>query len=659
MTPSPMKTSSTHGSHDSLATSGPSAASRSSVQDTAKIMDKAWEDVQKKTFTKWVNTKLQMRGLAINDITTDLTDGVNLIQLLEIIGDESLGKFNRVPKMRIQKIENQNTALAFIKRRGVNLTNIGAEDLTDGNEKLALGLIWTIILRFTIADISEEGLTAKEGLLLWCQRKTAPYNPEVQVKDFSFSWQDGLAFCALIHRHRPDLLDFHALNKADKHGNMALAFDVAAKHLGIPKLLDVEDVVDLPKPDERSVMTYVAQYFHAFSQLDKFEVAGRRVAKFAELMSSVFQMQNDYERRARALVDGMAAQQAAWHAEPPAAAYVDAKQQSTAFNEYKSTIKRGWVAEKRDLDALLGNIQTKLITYHLKPYAPPKGLAPADVDAAWQAHLTHEASRKKAINAQIKEIKEQLMVAFAKTANDLQAHLNTMSAALAGLNGELDDQRAKVEAAQADLPKHQAALQDLKRIGRECEAANVEENEYTIYAVEDVEFDLGLVATALTKKLQFIENQSVARQLTNLTPQQLEEFETTFRHFDKDLSNTLNAIEFKASLAGLGIAYTDAEFDQVFTQVSGGTAEINFEQFVQYMRSVTEDKTSSPDQVLAAFQALANAKGHVTEADMRVAHITPEVMTYLREAMPHANGDKDALDYRAFLAQCFEGTGAQ
>jgi hypothetical protein len=94
----------------------------------------------------------------------------------------------------VQKFENVNKSLDYIKSRGIQMTNIGAEDVVDGNSKIILGLIWTLILRFTISDINEEGLSAKEGLLLWCQRKTACYD-EVEVRDFSTSWNNGLALC--------------------------------------------------------------------------------------------------------------------------------------------------------------------------------------------------------------------------------------------------------------------------------------------------------------------------------------------------------------------------------------------------------------------------------------------------------------------------------
>jgi Calponin homology (CH) domain len=156
------------------------------------LLESRWIAVQEKTFTKWLNTKIAARDLHIADLVGDLSDGVILIHLLELLGNESLGRYAARPKLRVQRFENVNTALAYVRGKGITMTNIGAEDVVDGNRKIILGLIWTLILRFTISDINEEGMTAKEGLLLWCQRKTACYE-EVEVRDFSSSWNNGLA----------------------------------------------------------------------------------------------------------------------------------------------------------------------------------------------------------------------------------------------------------------------------------------------------------------------------------------------------------------------------------------------------------------------------------------------------------------------------------
>lgn len=86
------------------------------------------------------------------------------------------------------QIANVNKALDFIEAKGVKLVSIGAEEIVDGNLKMTLGMIWTIILRFAIQDISVEEMTAKEGLLLWCQRKTAPYK-NVNVQNFHLSFK--------------------------------------------------------------------------------------------------------------------------------------------------------------------------------------------------------------------------------------------------------------------------------------------------------------------------------------------------------------------------------------------------------------------------------------------------------------------------------------
>lgn len=282
------------------------------------------------------------------------------------------------------------------------MTNIGAEDVVDGNRKIILGLIWTLILRFTISDINEEGMTAKEGLLLWCQRKTACYD-EVEVRDFSSSWNDGLAFCALLDIHRPDLIDYDALDKSDHRGNMQLAFEIAHKEIGIPELLDVEDVCDVAKPDERSLMTYIAYWFHAFSQMEKVENAGRRVEKFVNNMQGAWEMQSAYERRMAELLRLIREQMEQWQQATFEGTYIDAKRQAVEFSSYKKGKKRDWVAEKSDLATLLGNIKTKLGTYRLRVYEPPPELSLETTDREWARLTESEMIRAQLINETIRE----------------------------------------------------------------------------------------------------------------------------------------------------------------------------------------------------------------------------------------------------------------
>lgn len=238
------------------------------------LLDPAWEKQQRKTFTAWCNSHLRKAGTQIDNIEEDFRNGLKLMLLLEVISGEQLPKPDR-GKMRFHKIANVNKALQFIESKGVKLVSIGAEEIVDGNVKMTLGMIWTIILRFAIQDISVEEMTAKEGLLLWCQRKTAPYK-NVNVQNFHMSWKDGLAFCALIHRHRPELIDYHKLSKDNPIENLNTAFDIAEKYLDIPRMLDAEDMVNSVKPDERSVMAYVSSYYHAFSGAQQAETADRK-----------------------------------------------------------------------------------------------------------------------------------------------------------------------------------------------------------------------------------------------------------------------------------------------------------------------------------------------------------------------------------------------
>ncbi|XP_050806452.1 dystonin isoform X5 [Gopherus flavomarginatus] len=236
------------------------------------------DKVQKKTFTKWINQHLMKVRKRVNDLYEDLRDGHNLISLLEVLSGDTLPrerdflKTLRLPRekgrMRFHRLQNVQIALDYLKKRQVKLVNIRNDDITDGNPKLTLGLIWTIILHFQISDIhvtgQSEDMSAKERLLLWTQQTTEGY-AGIRCENFTTCWRDGKLFNAIIHKYRPDLIDMNTVAVQSNLANLEHAFYVAEK-LGVTRLLDPEDV-NVSSPDEKSVITYVSSLYDAFPKV--------------------------------------------------------------------------------------------------------------------------------------------------------------------------------------------------------------------------------------------------------------------------------------------------------------------------------------------------------------------------------------------------------
>uniref|UniRef100_A0A8C2SAM0 Spectrin beta chain n=1 Tax=Capra hircus TaxID=9925 RepID=A0A8C2SAM0_CAPHI len=362
------------------------------------------EAVQKKTFTKWVNSHLARVGCHIGDLYTDLRDGFVLTRLLEVLSGEQLPRPTR-GRMRIHSLENVDKALQFLKEQRVHLENVGSHDIVDGNHRLTLGLVWTIILRFQIQVIkietedNRETRSAKDALLLWCQMKTAGY-PEVNIQNFTTSWRDGLAFNALIHRHRPDLVDFSKLTKSNANYNLQRAFRTAEQHLGLARLLDPEDV-NMEAPDEKSIITYVVSFYHYFSKMKALAVEGKRIGKVLDQVLEVGKVIEHYEELATELLAWIHRTVGLISNQKFANSLSGVQQQLQAFTAYCTLEKPVKFQEKGNLEVLLFSIQSKLRACNRRLYVPREGCGIWDIDKAWGQLEKAEHEREAALRAEL------------------------------------------------------------------------------------------------------------------------------------------------------------------------------------------------------------------------------------------------------------------
>lgn len=289
---------------------------------------------------------------------------------------------------------------------------------------MVLGMIWTIILDYQIKGISVEELSAKEGLLRWCQKCTASYD-NVDIVNFHTSWQDGLGFCALIHKHRPDLIQYDQLSKDDPAKNLQLAFDVAEEKLGIPKLLDVEDLTDVARPDERSVMTYVSEYFHCFASQNQQEIAGRRIAKVVSFARTTEEMKAEYAASAKSLIDWISSTTERLSGTELDNTLAGVNDKIAEFAKYKGDEKPPKTKEKLDVETKFNNIAIKLRSNDRPEFVPEDGLGVADVQAAWDKLEEAESAHAAALEAEL--VRQERLEALANRFNTKAALLSKFS----------------------------------------------------------------------------------------------------------------------------------------------------------------------------------------------------------------------------------------
>ncbi|XP_004536602.1 filamin-A isoform X7 [Ceratitis capitata] len=228
--------------------------------------DAQWKKIQQNTFTRWANEHLKTIDRSINNLETDLSDGLRLIALIEVLSQKRMPKYNKRPTFRSQKLENVSVALQFLEQEHIKIVNIDSSDIVDCKLKLILGLIWTLILHYSISmpqwdgedesQVNGSGPTPKQRLLNWIHTRI----PEMPINNFTNDWTSGKAVGALVDACAPGLCpDWDMWDPKDAVQNASEAMGLADDWLNVRQLIKPEELVN-PNVDEQSMMTYLSQY---------------------------------------------------------------------------------------------------------------------------------------------------------------------------------------------------------------------------------------------------------------------------------------------------------------------------------------------------------------------------------------------------------------
>jgi len=362
-----------------------------------------WLRLQRKIFSRWVNQKLWMsKHIKVDDIVEALQkDPTILLHLVEVLTEKPYtGKPIKLGKMRVQLVAAANEVLKFIYASGVQMKiKTSAEDLVDGDEKNVLALVFSILLKFMKIGDDEDGpqLSAKDALLMWVQNKTSGYEG-VSVTNFTTSFHSGLALCALIHKFRPQLVDFAALKKEDKLGNIKIAMDAAEKYFGLEQYITPQEVLKL---DECGMLVYVSEYFYGIAEQRKIDQAARRIHKVVKFTKTTDAMRAEFADESTKFLERLKKVEAVLEDRTIDNTMAGAKRKLEEFYRYKTEDKNAIMGYQLNLESLYNNLSMLLVQNKRPEFVPPAGLSLKDIEAS-MLHLEQvEQERKVALHAEL------------------------------------------------------------------------------------------------------------------------------------------------------------------------------------------------------------------------------------------------------------------
>eukprot|EP00117_Sycon_ciliatum_P003078 scpid1136/ scgid5197/ Dystrophin-related protein 2 len=239
-------------------------ATEADVEDAITSRNSDADRVQASVFTKWINVQLAKANppRQIDDIFEGLRSGENLLILLEVLTQHHFTVERG--SLRFSHNLNCEQALAYLDKHGVlKSKNTGAANIVDGDAKLTLGLIWQILLRYQITSREMSHSHDSQKLIIdWVKASLEAEGSGIEANNFAaVSFENGLAFNAIIACHRPDLVNMSEVRKKAPVERLQLAFTTAKEELNVEPLLSPEDVAD-GKANDKSIMVYTGELYN-------------------------------------------------------------------------------------------------------------------------------------------------------------------------------------------------------------------------------------------------------------------------------------------------------------------------------------------------------------------------------------------------------------
>ncbi|GAA5901537.1 uncharacterized protein JCM6883_000247 [Sporobolomyces salmoneus] len=445
--------------------------------------------------------------------------------------------------------------------------------------------------------------------------------------------------------------------------------------------------------NERSLMTYVAQFFHAFSSKAQQESESRVISHFVENMSELMLSVHSYERRLTSVFTFLDFRPLR---NPPRSPHSLSNTLSNPPNPTRILLlellydnSEDLKKEKLELEGLLGRIREKLKTYGLRDYTPPEGLRMVDLGSKWDELERGEKRQVGGLRREVERLRAEARGRVQRALRETERGLGEVEKEMAemrvgtALEVQIDHLRSlqstrfprlnelltKLEEAETHCRKYDVPIPILlaspSSSSTKTTGGNGEEDEEVIiHSHEGLAWESERLSENLKAKIAFLENQITARKSSSLKPEQLEEFESAFRAFDKDSRNRLELDELVGALGSLGVAEINLEEIQ-----QDENEEVSFEEFIRFLTARNEDRLTG-EKVRSCFRSVASEKGYVTELDLTRLSLPTSSLQFLKQHMPQSliqvpinenaaageGGTREevVLDYEEFLNQFLE-----